>query len=102
MKLKMSKGIQDFNRALAILPGIFQALAIIPGIFQAYLSRACYYGTKGNYTKVTLSYNEAIKQVSVHTCTGEPSLYSVQYLRANVCRVGSKIPESGLFRAVFG
>ncbi|XP_060594169.1 uncharacterized protein LOC132748578 isoform X2 [Ruditapes philippinarum] len=51
MKLKMSKGIQDFNRALAINPTIF----------QAYLSRACYYGGKGNYTKAILNCNEAIK-----------------------------------------
>jgi hypothetical protein len=102
MKLKMSKGIQDFNRALAILPGIFQALAIIPGIFQAYLSRACYYGTKGNYTKVTLSYNEAIKQVSVHTCTGEPSLYSVQYLRAMPAGSEVSFQRGGLFKAVTG
>jgi hypothetical protein len=61
MKLKMSKGIHDFNRALAIIPGIFQDLAILPCIFQTYLSRACYYGTKGNYTKAILSCNEAIK-----------------------------------------
>lgn len=51
MKLKMSKGIQDFNRALAINPHIF----------QAYLSRACYYGSRGNYTKAILNCNEAIK-----------------------------------------
>ncbi|KAL4230368.1 cytochrome c oxidase subunit 1 [Mactra antiquata] len=51
MKLKMSKGIQDFNRALAINPTIF----------QAYLSRACFYGIKGNYTKAILNCNEAIK-----------------------------------------
>ncbi|XP_046576439.1 LOW QUALITY PROTEIN: uncharacterized protein LOC124284394 [Haliotis rubra] len=51
IKLKQSKGIQDFNRALAINPKIF----------QAYLSRACYYGLKGNYTKAILNCNEAIK-----------------------------------------
>ncbi|XP_052281417.1 uncharacterized protein LOC127878913 isoform X2 [Dreissena polymorpha] len=51
MKLKMSKGIQDFNRALALNPTIF----------QAYLSRACFYGSKGNYTKAILNCNEAIK-----------------------------------------
>ncbi|XP_076446152.1 uncharacterized protein LOC143283739 isoform X2 [Babylonia areolata] len=51
MKLKQSKGIQDFNRALAINPNIF----------QAYLSRACYYGLKGVYTKAILNCNEAIK-----------------------------------------
>ncbi|KAK7097844.1 uncharacterized protein [Littorina saxatilis] len=51
MKLKQSKGVQDFNRALAINPKIF----------QAYLSRACYYGLKGVYTKAILNCNEAIK-----------------------------------------
>jgi Tfp pilus assembly protein PilF len=52
MKLnQLSKGIHDFNRALAKNPKIF----------QAYLSRACYYGMKKNYTKAILSCNEAIK-----------------------------------------
>lgn len=51
MKMRLSKGIQDFNKALAINPKIF----------QAYLSRACYYGSKGNYTKAILNCNEAIK-----------------------------------------
>ncbi|KAK6173455.1 hypothetical protein SNE40_016901 [Patella caerulea] len=51
MKLKQSKGVQDFNRALAINPKIF----------QAYLSRACYYGMKKNYTKAILNCNEALK-----------------------------------------
>ncbi|KAL3878456.1 hypothetical protein ACJMK2_030805 [Sinanodonta woodiana] len=51
MKMKLSKGIQDFNRALAINPKIF----------QAYLSRACYYGMKNLYTKAILNCNEAIK-----------------------------------------
>ncbi|XP_069130069.1 uncharacterized protein [Argopecten irradians] len=50
-KLGMSKGIQDFNKALAINPKIF----------QAYLSRACYYGHRKNYTKAILNCNEAIK-----------------------------------------
>ncbi|XP_041358343.1 uncharacterized protein LOC121375146 isoform X3 [Gigantopelta aegis] len=51
IKLKQSKGILDFNRALAI----------DPKIFQIFLSRACYYGLKGNYTKAILNCNEAIK-----------------------------------------
>ncbi|XP_074650504.1 uncharacterized protein LOC141905524 isoform X2 [Tubulanus polymorphus] len=51
MKLKQSKGIQDFNRALAI----------DPTIFQAYLSRAAYYGMKGQYSKAILNCNEAIR-----------------------------------------
>ncbi|XP_064636762.1 uncharacterized protein LOC135493378 isoform X2 [Lineus longissimus] len=51
MKLKQSKGIQDFNKALAI----------DPKIFQAYLSRAAYYGMRGNYSKAILNCNEAIK-----------------------------------------
>ncbi|XP_056011741.1 uncharacterized protein LOC125682590 isoform X3 [Ostrea edulis] len=56
-KMKLSsrglsrEGIQDFNRALAINPKIF----------QAYLSRACYYGMKKNYTKAILNCNEATK-----------------------------------------
>ncbi|XP_078324094.1 uncharacterized protein LOC111124594 isoform X6 [Crassostrea virginica] len=56
-KMKLSsrglsrEGIQDFNRALAINPRIF----------QAYLSRACYYGMKKNYTKAILNCNEATK-----------------------------------------
>ncbi|XP_061164225.1 uncharacterized protein LOC133173256 [Saccostrea echinata] len=56
-KMKLSsrglsrEGIQDFNRALAINPRIF----------QAYLSRACYYGMKKNYTKAILNCNEAAK-----------------------------------------
>ncbi|ESP04789.1 hypothetical protein LOTGIDRAFT_109285, partial [Lottia gigantea] len=51
MKLRQYKGVQDFNRALAINPKIF----------QAFLSRACYYGMKKNYTKAILNCNEALK-----------------------------------------
>ncbi|KAH9523334.1 hypothetical protein Btru_066421, partial [Bulinus truncatus] len=51
VKLRHAKGIQDFNKALALNPKIF----------QAYLSRACYYGQKGKYAKAILNCNEAIK-----------------------------------------
>ncbi|XP_078682864.1 uncharacterized protein LOC144917111 isoform X2 [Branchiostoma floridae x Branchiostoma belcheri] len=51
LRLKQSKGIQDFNRALAL----------DPYIFQAFLSRAAYYGMKGRYTKAIMNCNEAIK-----------------------------------------
>ncbi|XP_012943224.1 uncharacterized protein LOC101857057 [Aplysia californica] len=51
VKMRQMKGIQDFNRALALNPKIF----------QAYLSRACYYGMKGKYAKAILNCNEAIK-----------------------------------------
>ncbi|CAH1776552.1 unnamed protein product [Owenia fusiformis] len=51
MRLKQAKGIQDFNRALAL----------DPKIFQAYLSRAAYYGLRGQYSKAILNCNEAIK-----------------------------------------
>ncbi|XP_059155839.1 uncharacterized protein LOC131940934 [Physella acuta] len=51
VKLRQAKGIQDFNKALALNPKIF----------QAFLSRACYYGQKGKYAKAILNCNEAIK-----------------------------------------
>ncbi|CAL1530862.1 unnamed protein product [Lymnaea stagnalis] len=51
VRLRQVRGIQDFNRALAINPKIF----------QAFLSRACYYGQKGKYAKAILNCNEAIK-----------------------------------------
>ncbi|XP_023933182.1 tetratricopeptide repeat protein 6-like [Lingula anatina] len=51
IRLKQGKGIQDFNRALAL----------DPKIFQVYLSRAAYYGLRGQYSKAILNCNEAIK-----------------------------------------
>ena len=51
MKLRQSKGILDFNRALAL----------DPKLFQAFLSRAAYYGMKGRYSKGIVNCNEAIK-----------------------------------------
>ncbi|KAK2188117.1 hypothetical protein NP493_141g04003 [Ridgeia piscesae] len=51
LRLKQSKGIQDFNKALSL----------DPALFQAYLSRATYYGLKRRYTKAILNCNEAIK-----------------------------------------
>ncbi|XP_048585429.1 uncharacterized protein LOC5512045 isoform X2 [Nematostella vectensis] len=51
MKLSHTKGVHDFNRALAINPKLF----------QAFLSRAAYYGMKGRYSKGIMSCNEAIK-----------------------------------------
>ncbi|XP_077983613.1 uncharacterized protein LOC144438458 [Glandiceps talaboti] len=51
MRLKQSKGVQDFNRALAINPKLF----------QVYLSRAAFYGMKGRYSKGIINCNEAIK-----------------------------------------
>ncbi|XP_070553805.1 uncharacterized protein [Ptychodera flava] len=51
MRLRQSKGVQDFNRALAINPKLF----------QAYLSRAAFYGMKGRYSKGIINCNEAIK-----------------------------------------
>ncbi|XP_038063059.1 uncharacterized protein LOC119733763 isoform X2 [Patiria miniata] len=51
MKLRQSKGILDFNRALALNPKLF----------QAFLSRAAYYGMKGRYSKGIVNCNEAVK-----------------------------------------
>ncbi|XP_033111439.1 uncharacterized protein LOC117112460 isoform X2 [Anneissia japonica] len=50
MKLRQSKGILDFNRALALNPKLY----------QAFLSRAAYYGMKGRYSKAIVNCNEAI------------------------------------------
>ena len=46
-----SKCIQDFNRALAINPELF----------EAFLARACIYGMQGRFTKAILNCNEAVK-----------------------------------------
>ncbi|KAJ1102670.1 hypothetical protein NDU88_000114 [Pleurodeles waltl] len=51
MRLNQAKSVQDFNRALAINPKLF----------QVYLSRAAFYGFKERYTKAILNCNEAIK-----------------------------------------
>ncbi|XP_064609394.1 LOW QUALITY PROTEIN: uncharacterized protein LOC135473473 [Liolophura sinensis] len=51
IRLKQAKGIQDFNRALALNPKLF----------QVFLSRACYYGMKGKHAKAILNCNEALK-----------------------------------------
>ncbi|XP_071949677.1 uncharacterized protein [Antedon mediterranea] len=50
-KLKQSKGILDFNRALALNPKLY----------QAFLSRAAYYGMKGRYSKAIVNCNEALQ-----------------------------------------
>jgi tetratricopeptide (TPR) repeat protein len=96
MKLKTSKGIQDFNRALAI----------IPGIFQAYLSWACYYGTMGNYTKAILSCNEAIKlqanSVGAYLYRWAKFVLCVSPCQCLQDRTQVSSERGGLFRAVFG
>ncbi|ELT94016.1 hypothetical protein CAPTEDRAFT_222812 [Capitella teleta] len=51
MKLKQARGVQDFNRALAL----------DPSLFQAYLSRAAFYGLRKQYSKAILNCNQAIK-----------------------------------------
>eukprot|EP00794_Sanderia_malayensis_P018055 gene18055-19864_t len=51
MKLRHSKAIHDFNRALAYNPKLF----------QAFLSRAAYYGMKGRYAKAIMNCNEVIR-----------------------------------------
>ncbi|XP_078601975.1 uncharacterized protein LOC144876496 isoform X1 [Branchiostoma floridae x Branchiostoma japonicum] len=73
LRLKQSKGIQDFNRALAL----------DPYIFQAFLSRAAYYGMKGRYTKAIMNCNEAIKlqpnSVRAYLYRGAPKYYVKTY-----------------------
>lgn len=76
MRLRFTRGIHDFNRALAINPKLFQVSYGFPvccqvegdGIlvlflcgFQAFLSRAAYYGMKNRFSKGIMSCNEAIK-----------------------------------------
>ena len=104
MRLKQSKGVQDFNRALAINPTLFQVrlcgLIIIKVMrsissqslnnirhslfFQAYLSRACYYGLKKMYSKAILNCNEAIK-LQPNSVRGYLYRYVRTMLKVNCC-----------------
>ncbi|XP_022099054.1 uncharacterized protein LOC110983798 isoform X2 [Acanthaster planci] len=82
MKLRQSKGILDFNRALALNPKLF----------QAFLSRAAYYGMKGRYSKGIVNCNEAIKlqpnSVRAHLYRGALKYYILAYKLAikDLCR----------------
>ena len=51
MKLGISKGVHDFNKALSYRPEYY----------QAYLGRAAYYGKSKRYAKAIMNCNEAIK-----------------------------------------
>eukprot|EP00118_Oscarella_pearsei_P015724 m.143590 g.143590 ORF g.143590 m.143590 type:complete len:1883 (+) comp38394_c1_seq23:49-5697(+) len=50
-KLRQSRAVTDFNRALAV----------DPSLFQAYLSRAAYYALNKRYTKAILNCNESAR-----------------------------------------
>jgi len=51
MKLGLSKGVHDFNKALACQPTFY----------QAYLARAAYYSMNKRYAKAIMNCNEAVK-----------------------------------------
>ncbi|KAL1257548.1 hypothetical protein QQF64_010792, partial [Cirrhinus molitorella] len=74
--LQDSTGVQDFNRALQINPGLY----------QVHLSRAALYGAQGRYAKAVLDCNEAIriqpKSVRAYLYKGALKFYLKAYKSA--------------------
>ncbi|XP_069494511.1 tetratricopeptide repeat protein 6 [Ambystoma mexicanum] len=76
MRLNQAKCVEDFNRALAVNPKLF----------QVYLSRAAFYGCKERFTKAILNCNEAIKiepnSVRAYLYRGALKYYAKAYSQA--------------------